>query len=282
MRIGLSLGAADLALVKRADELGFEHLLVGDHPIMPVKRSSPFPGAQGGELPAGYDSFLDPLISLTLLAGATKRIKLGTGILLVPERNPMILAKQIATLDQLSGGRFILGVGAGWLKEESEILGVDFPHRWAQTREAVLAMKEIWTKEESEYHGTYYDFPPIRSFPKPIQKPHPPILIGNNTATDRAMKRIVDWADGWMPPIPIVSIEEIKHGRTVLDKLAVEAGRDPRSIQIMAFDYGSFLRTRDALEDLEAAGIDWAHLSLGARGDEALDALEELARDLLF
>jgi probable F420-dependent oxidoreductase len=206
----------------------------------------------------------------------TKTIKLGTGICLVPERNPLLLAKEIATLDHFSGGRFIFGIGAGWVKEETEIMGGDFAHRWTQTHEAILAMKALWTQEEAEYHGRYYDFPPVRSFPKPAQKPHPPIVLGSITSR-QVFQRIVAWGDGWMPVG--VSLEEMKRGRETLNELAAQAGRDPRSIQIVAFFVPP---APDALKAFEDAGADAALVALETVGEqEALSKLEEIAQKVL-
>ena len=162
---GLSLDPAILA--KRAEELGFESFWVPEHPIIPLETTSPFSGTPDGSLPEIYNRFVDPFVALARAAAVTNTIKLGTGVCLVPERNPLILAKEVATLDHFSGGRFIFGIGAGWLREETEIMGGDFDHRWAQTREAVQVMKELWTKDQAEYHGKYYDFPPVRCYPKP-------------------------------------------------------------------------------------------------------------------
>jgi probable F420-dependent oxidoreductase len=216
-------------LAKRAEELGFDSLWLPEHPILPVTTVTPFP--LGGPIPAFYADLIDPFVGLARASAVTKTIKLGTGICLVPERNPLLLAKEIATLDHFSGGRFLFGIGAGWLKEETEIMGGDFAHRWTQTQEAVMAMKALWTQEEAEYHGRYYDFPPVRSFPKPAQKPHPPIVLGSITSR-RVFQRIVAWGDAWMPVG--VSLEEMKQGRETLNELAVQAGRDPRSIQVVA------------------------------------------------
>ena len=182
---------------RKAEELGFESIWYAEHPVMPVHTTSRFAGSEDGVVPDTYSHFADPFIALAQASGVTSTIKLGTGITLVPERNPLMLAKEVATLDHFSGGRFIFGIGAGWLKEESEILGGDSPHRWTQTRDAILAMKELWTKDEAEYHSKYYDFPAVRSFPKPAQKPHPPIFLGG--ADKNVFKRIVEWGDGWMP-----------------------------------------------------------------------------------
>jgi alkanesulfonate monooxygenase SsuD/methylene tetrahydromethanopterin reductase-like flavin-dependent oxidoreductase (luciferase family) len=145
---------------------------------MPVQSAARFPGSPDGVIPAAYSWFVDPFVALARASAVTTRLKLGTGITLVPERNPLLLAKEIATLDYYSGGRFLFGVGTGWHKEETEIMGGTFAHRWSQTREAIEAMKQLWTNEAAEHHGTYYDFPLVRSFPRPIQQPHPPIYLG--------------------------------------------------------------------------------------------------------
>src|SRR5215813_1488717 len=252
-------------LAKRAEELGFDSLWLPEHPIMPVTTVTPFP--LGGPIPAFYADLIDPFVALARASAVTQKIKLGTGICLVPERNPLLLAKEIATLDHFSGGRFIFGIGAGWLKEETEIMGGDFPHRWAQTRDAILAMKELWTKEEAEYHGTHYQFPPVRSFPKPAQKPHPPVFLGGRARN--AFKRVVEWGDGWMPNR--TSVEEIQRGRTILNELAEQAGRDPRSIEVMAFGGAGQFRDRAVIQELEEASANRITIWLTqTAGDAAL------------
>ena len=171
--------SVDVALLaQRAEALGFESFWVAEEPFMPVNSTSRYPGSPDGVIPEIFSEIADPLIVLARASALTTRIKLGTGICLVPLHNPLLLAKEIATLDHLSGGRFLFGIGAGWLKEQAEIMGSNFELRWLQTREAIQAMKEVWTKDEAEFHGQLYDFPPVRSFPKPAQKPHPPIHIG--------------------------------------------------------------------------------------------------------
>ena len=179
-------------------------------------------------IPESYSHFIDPFVALARASGVTSRIKLGTGIVLVPERNPLLLAKEVATLDLFSGGRFLFGIGAGWLREETELMGGDFDHRWTQTRESVLAMKELWTKAEAEFHGKYYDFPPVRSYPKPAQKPHPPVLLGGGAKN--VLQRVVAWGDGWLPNQ--ITPEQLRESRATLDRLAKDAGRDPTAITI--------------------------------------------------
>jgi len=235
-------------MAKKAEDLGFESIWYAEHAAVPVHSDSPFP-ATGGEIPWTYSHFTDPYIALARASGVTTKIKLGTGITLVPERNPLLLAKEIATLDRYSGGRFLFGIGTGWLKEETEMMGGDFEHRWTQTREAIEVMKELWTKEEAEYHGRYFDFPLVRSYPKPAQKPYPPIILGG--MAKNVLRRVVTHADGWLPNR--VTPAEVEESRKKLDAMAAEAGRDPKSITISV--YGQ-LPERDIVHSLLNAGAD--------------------------
>ena len=235
-------------MAKKAEDLGFESIWYAEHAAVPVHSDSPFP-ATGGEIPWTYSHFTDPYIALARASGVTTKIKLGTGITLVPERNPLLLAKEIATLDRYSGGRFLFGIGTGWLKEETEMMGGDFEHRWTQTREAIEVMKELWTKEEAEYHGRYFDFPLVRSYPKPAQKPYPPIILGG--MAKNVLRRVVTHADGWLPNR--VTPTEVEESRKKLDAMAAEAGRDPKSITISV--YGQ-LPERDIVHSLLNAGAD--------------------------
>ncbi len=215
-------------MARTAEALGFESFWCAEHPFIPVQSASRFPGSEDGVIPESYSHFVDPFVALARASGTTTRIKLGTGIVLVPERHPLLLAKAVSTLDLFSGGRFLFGIGAGWLREETEIMGGDFDHRWTQTRESVLAMKELWTKPEAEFHGRYYNFPPVRSYPKPKQKPHPPVILGGGAA--RVLERVVAWGDGWLPNR--ITPEQLRESRATLDRLAKDAGRDPNAITI--------------------------------------------------
>ena len=235
-------------MARKAEELGFESLWYAEHPAVPVESDSPFP-ATGGEIPWTYSHFTDPYIALARASGATSTIKLGTGITLVPERNPLLLAKEIASLDRFSGGRFLFGIGTGWLREETEIFGGDFEHRWTQTREALEVMKELWTKDEAEYHGKYYNFPPVKSYPKPAQQPHPPIIIGGMARN--VLRRIVSHGDGWLPNR--VTPAEVEDSRKRLDAMAEEAGRDPKSITISVYGQPA---DRDVVQSYLNAGAD--------------------------
>ncbi|MFQ6026442.1 MAG: LLM class F420-dependent oxidoreductase [Dehalococcoidia bacterium] len=233
---------------QKAEELGFESIWYGEHPVVPVHSASPFP-ATGGAIPENYSHFVDPFMALARASGVTQNIQLATGITLVPERNPLLLAKEIATLDRLSGGRFLFGIGAGWLREETEIMGGDFDHRWTQVRESVLAMKELWTKEEAEYHGRYYDFPPVKVYPKPVQQPHPPVILGGMARN--VLKRVASWADGWMPNR--VTPEDLESSRRILDTLAAEMGRNPATLTITVYGQEA---DRDLVQTLFNAGAD--------------------------
>ena len=216
------------AMARTAEQLGFESFWCAEHPFIPVQSASRFPGSEDGVIPETYSHFVDPFVALARASGTTSRIKLATGIVLVPERHPLVLAKEVSTLDLFSGGRFLFGIGAGWLREETEIMGGDFDHRWTQTRESVLAMKELWTMREAEFHGKYYDFPPVRSYPKPAQKPHPPVLLGGGAKN--VLQRVVAWGDGWLPNR--VTPDQLRESRATLDRLAKDAGRDPAAITI--------------------------------------------------
>ena len=280
MDIGTSLSisstSADVAvLARKAEELGFESCWVPEHTIVPVQTDSKYPGTPDGSIPPSMDDMADPLIALARASAVTRTIKLGTSVSLVPEHNPLLMAKQIATLDRLSNGRFIYGIGAGWLKEETEIMGGDFEHRWGQSREAVLAMKELWTKDEAEFHGRFYDFPLVKCSPKPLQKPHPPVYLGGSAA--RVFQRVVAYGDGWMPVR--VNPEQVRAGRAKLDELAEAVGRDPKSIRLMVYNLPA---DRDLIQRMEEAGADRVVVP-APRGSESevLPGLERLAEQVL-
>lgn len=233
MRIGITVPLpaywVDVATIaEKAEALGFESLWCAEHPIVPVHSESRFPASEDGVIPESYSHFVDPFVALARASGVTKRIKLGTGITLVPERNPLLLAKEVSTLDLFSGGRFLFGIGTGWLREETEIMGGDFDHRWTQAAEAVAVMKKLWTQEEAAHEGRYYNFPAVKSYPKPLQKPHPPVLLGG--MAPNVLKRIVRYADGWLPNR--ISPEDLRVKRAELDRRAEAAGRDPASLTI--------------------------------------------------
>ena len=235
---------APTELAKACEDSGFESLWFPEHTHIPTSRVSPWGG--GAELPKEYWHTLDPFIGLGAAAAVTKTLKLGTGICLVIERDPITLAKEVATLDHMSGGRFLFGIGGGWNLEEMANHGTKPSLRWKILRERMLAMKEIWTKDEPEYHGEFVNFDPIWSWPKPIQKPYPPILVGGQGP--RTFQRIIEWGDEWMPNRS--RPEELAPKIVELQEMAKAAGRDPIPV--------SFFGGRPDpgfIERLEEAGV---------------------------
>ena len=280
MHIGVSAtaseGHGDIGLVARKiEEVGFESMWLPEHPVIPANHNTKYGGTPDGSIPQGMYHQVNPFIALARASATTQSLKLGTGICLVTEHNPLDLAKQISTLDHYSGGRFLFGIGTGWFREESEVMGADFDHRWSQAREHVLSMKELWTKEEAEFHGTYVDFPPVHCNPKPVQQPNPPVILGGNAKN--VLQRVVRWADGWMPIG--ISPEDIKRARATLSELAEVAGRDPNSISISVFGQSP---DKDLIGQFEEAGADRVVLRL-AGDDEAglLADAEAKARTVL-
>ena len=208
-----------IQLAKALEERSLDSLYVTEHTHIPASRKTPWPG--GADLPQEYWHTHDPFVALAAAAAVTERLRLGTGICLVVERDPIQLAKEIASLDVISGGRVIVGVGAGWNREEMENHGAQFDKRWAIVREKVLAMKAIWTEDEPEFHGEFVDFDPLWSWPKPLQKGGPKILVGAQSRF--TWDRITEWGDGWMP---IEMRGGIESGMQSLQKACESAGRD--------------------------------------------------------
>jgi probable F420-dependent oxidoreductase len=263
--VDYGINIAELAAA--LEERGFESLFVPEHTHIPVSRRSPFPG--GGELPRRYAHTHDPFVALSFAAAATRKLLLGTGICLIPERDPIVTAKCVASLDQLSGGRVVFGIGGGWNVEEMENHGARYNTRFKLMGERILAMKALWTEEEAEYHGEMVDFDPVWSYPKPAQRPHPPIILGGET--DHTLRRVVDYCDGWFPR-PGRGFE-IKAQLERLDQMARKAGRDPRTLSTSVFRAPA---DKAALGEYEAAGIDRAVLEIpdGSR-DEILRLLDD-------
>ncbi len=221
--------SGDLAEAARLVEaLGYDSFWIPEHPVIPAGMKTPFPFTPDHKLPDHYATWADPFIALSIAAAVTKKIKLGTGVCLLPERNVLMTAKVAASLDLFSGGRVILGVGAGWLREETEVMGANFGMRWRQTRETVEALRLLWTEREAAYAGTIIKFPAVRCEPKPIQKGGPAILLGAHGP--KALDRVARSYDGWMPLVE--SPEELGAGVKTIRQLAAVAGRKPDSIII--------------------------------------------------
>ncbi len=263
-----SMRPADMA--RALEERGFESLWVAEHSHIPLTRKSPFGG--GGELPKQYYDVMDPFVSLATAASVTTKLRLGTGICLVVQRDPIQTAKEVASLDQLSDGRFIFGVGGGWNQDEMEDHGTVFETRFKLMRERIEAMKAIWTQTKPEYHGEMVDFPPMMTWPKPVQKPHPPIIVGG--AFPHAAKRALRYGDGWMPlgSRGTDLIETFPRFR----QMAAEAGRDPDTLQLVAYQTA---HESDRVKRLTEAGATRICFSVAPLpDDEMLAKLDELAK----
>jgi len=241
MKIGINLQLTDSTphpaqLARKCETLGFESMFVNEHVIFPVAPKTPYLANPKEPIPEYYAHFLDPFIALAMAAMTTTTLKLGTCISLVAEHEPIALAKEIATLDHLCGGRFIFGVGAGWLRDEAEVMGVDFRRRWDIALEYLRAMKELWTKPEANFEGEFVKFPPVKCYPKPAHKPHPPIQIGagglGTAAIERALRNTVAVGDGWMPAG--LAPEQLQKELNRLKQMCEEAGRDFNAIEISA------------------------------------------------
>ncbi|MEC9239272.1 MAG: LLM class F420-dependent oxidoreductase [Pseudomonadota bacterium] len=216
-------------VARDAEQRGFESLWLPEHTHIPVSRKTPYAG--GAELPKEYAHTLDPFVALAAVATATKHIRLATGISLLIERDTITMAKTLATLDLLSNGRAILGVGGGWNREEAEHHGVEWSQRFQKLEEQITAIKIIWANDEASFHGEHVRFDPIWSWPKPIQRPRPPILLGGET--DHTLRRVIKYCDGWLPRARDPEI--IVRGIARLNELAEEAGRDTESISVNVF-----------------------------------------------
>src|SRR5262249_20034196 len=247
-------------LARALEERGFESLFVTEHTHIPVSRRTPWPG--GGPLPKEYSHTLDPFVGLAAAAAVTKRLRLGTGVCLVIQHDPIVTAKEIASLDLLSNGRFLFGAGPGWSAQERDPHGTACPTRCRVMRERVLAMKEIWTNDEAEFHGEFVRFDRIWSYPKPVQQPHPPVLLGGEGP--HTLRRVVEFCDGWFPRAR-AGVDAILAQTKDLRTHAERVGRDPKTISISVFggkvDPAVFDRYR-------AAGIDRVVLPLPSEGRE--------------
>lgn len=271
--------AKPVAVARTVEALGFESLWMGEHPIIPVHTSTPYPLTEDGKIPDFYGRLCDPFMGLAAAAAVTEKIKLGTGVCLVTERNPILLAKEIATLDQNSDGRVVLGIGAGWLKEEVEILGASFQRRFLHLRERVEAMRELWTKEEAEYHGQVIDFPAVRCVPKPVQRPYPPVLLGAHG--EKGLQRVARWADGWCPLAPRPA--DLRANLQTLKRLMDEAERDFQQLQISVFlGIQEGTQCADLIKQYEDAGAQRVIIMLGHRsGSQAFRYVHFFAPDAM-
>jgi probable F420-dependent oxidoreductase len=290
MKIGINFQLTDSTphpaeLARQCEALGFESMFVNEHVVFPVGAKTPYLANPKEPIPEYYAHCLEPFIALAMAAVATTKMRLGTCISLVAEHEPIALAKEIATLDHLCGGRLIFGVGAGWLREEAEVMGVDFRRRWKVAVEYLRAMKELWTKTEASFDGEFVKFPLVKCYPKPAHKPHTPIHIGagglGTAAIERALRNTVAVGDGWMPAG--LNPEQLKQALATLKRMCEEAGRDFNAIEIsMCVAQLKKAAARAAIEQYGAAG---AHRVIpivgGADFDKDPDVVEKTAEAFL-
>ena len=271
MKIGAAMFFTDYSmspaeLGRALEERGFDSVWAPEHSHIPLSRKTPFPG--GGDLPKKYYDAMDPFVTLTAAAAATTTLKVGTGVCLVNQRDPIQTAKAVASLDLLSGGRFLFGVGNGWNQDEMENHGTAFATRHKLVRERIEAMKVIWTKSKAEYHGEMVDFDPLMAWPKPVQKPHPPIWVGG--AFPYGARRAVRYGDGWLP----LRRREVREVLPQFREMCREAGRDPLPVTIWEAreELDSLKRDRDA-------GVERVIVSLeSAKADAILPLLDRWAK----
>jgi probable F420-dependent oxidoreductase len=233
LKFGASMFFTDYSMApgelgQALEQRGFESVWAPEHSHIPVSRKTPFPA--GGDLPKKYYDAMDPFVTLTMAAAATKTLKVGTGVCLVAQRDPIQTAKLVASIDTVSGGRFLFGLGNGWNQDEMENHGTVFTTRHKLAREKVEAMKAIWTQSKAEFHGEFVSFDPMMTWPKPVQKPHPPVIVGG--AFPYSARRAIRYGDGWIPQASRGAYSEIADMIPEFRKMATEAGRDPQSIEI--------------------------------------------------
>lgn len=302
MKIGVSanfcwFGPPITELARHLEAVGFESLWTGEHIIIPVEIANRV--RHGVTLPENYKHMPDVFVSMAAAATATTTLKFGMDVCLIPQRNPLILAKEVATLDRISNGRLIFGVGHGWIEEESEIMGIPFKQRVRKSTETIRALKTLWTEEQPSFSGEFISFPPVYSYPKPLQQPHPPILIGSgnhNTDNSRALRRVAEIGDGWVPAF--LSPAQMKEQLGQLKEMCAEAGRDFDAMDItlivpaVSFSVGevpSFFEgleaeQKDAAEligEYEEAGVKRLIVGLDdMTDDKAFGRIEQAAKGL--
>jgi probable F420-dependent oxidoreductase len=264
-----SIGPAELGVA--LEQRGFESLWVPEHSHVPLPRVTPFPA--GGDLPKPYYDIMDPFVVLTAAAAVTQRLRLGTGVCLIAQRDPIQTAKLVASIDQVSAGRFLFGVGNGWNAEEMANHGTAFATRHKLARERIEAMKAIWTETQPEYHGEFVDFAPLLAWPKPVQQPHPPVIVGG--AFPYGARRAIRYGDGWVPRASRQTYADVAAFLPQFRRMATEAGRDPDSLPITIFRVSENL---DRLRHYRDLGVARAVISVpAAKADEVLPLLDRWA-----
>jgi probable F420-dependent oxidoreductase len=256
------------AIARVAEECGFESFWVAEHLVLPAAYATYYPRSRDGKVPEFYANLIDPFVALAMAAITTSRIKLATGICLLPERNVIETAKATASIDRFSNGRLILGVGAGWFPEEARVMGVDFARRWRHLRESAEALRELWTKDIASYDGTIIKFPPVKLGPKPVQKT-PPIVLGAHDPK-YALKRVARYADGWCPGG--LSVEKARECIPQIKRIAREFGRDAEKLEFSVLLMGGAPPTVDTLRQYAETGI--SRVVVAAAGSAAGDGVK--------
>ncbi|HLY38213.1 MAG TPA: LLM class F420-dependent oxidoreductase [Candidatus Binatia bacterium] len=266
-----ALPVTDLA--RACEERGIESLWLPEHPLVPVHYTTRYPLSADGKLPRAYTELPDQFATLAAAAAVTTKLRIGSGVCLVPERDPLFTAHQVATLDWLSRGRFLFGIGAGWLREEMELFTPHFEHRFAFMREAITAMRKLWTEDAPSFEGRWVRFPPVVCRPRPVRQPHPPVILGG--MGPNAIRRVATWGDGWMPIA--LPPDAVANARRDIDRLAREAGRDPARISLTVMIGAPPGLETPALDMLPDRSVLAAYADAGA--DRVVVSLPTLQRD---
>lgn len=273
MHVGAAMFFTDYSmapgeLARALEQRGFESLWAPEHSHIPASRLSPFPN--GGDLPKQYYDVMDPFVTLTAAAAATKTLKVGTGVCLVQQRDPIQTAKLVASIDQVSRGRFLFGVGSGWNAEEMEDHGTPFKSRHKIARERIESMKVIWTQDKAEYHGETVNFGPMMAWPKPVQKPYPPVIVGG--AFPYGARRAIRYGDGWVPHASRPEYGDVSDFLPQFHRMAKESGRDPGSLPVTMF---RVVEELDRLRHYREIGIARVVITVpSAGGDKVLSILD--------
>jgi probable F420-dependent oxidoreductase len=276
MHVGAAMFFTDYSMApaelgRALEERGFESVWAPEHSHIPLSRKSSFPS--GGDLPKQYYDVMDPFVTLTAAAAATQKLKIGTGVCLVIQRDTIQTAKLVASIDQVSGGRFLFGIGGGWNQDEMEDHGTVYPTRFKKMREQIEAMKAIWTENKPEYHGDIVNFDTMMTWPKPVQKPHPPVIIGG--MFPHAARRALRYGDGWIPHSRRPQYEDVTDFLPQFLRMAAEAGRDPATVPITVWGVGEAV---DRLQRYRDQGVARVVVSLPSEpAEKTLPTLDRWA-----
>ena len=262
------------AIAREVENLGFESFFVAEHMIVPSTYTTHYPRSRDGKVPEFYARLIDPFVALTLAADATSRIKIGTAICLLPQRNVIETAKVTASIDLYSKGRLVLGVGAGWFREEAEVMGVDFARRWQHLRESVEALRVLWKGDDVSYNGDIIKFPSVKLGPKPVQSPGPPIWLGAHDPK-YALKRVARYADGWCPGG--LTVEKARECIPQIKKLAREFGRDAEKLEFSVLLMGGDPPTADVMKQYQEAGVTRLVLAASAVSEDGVKVVQGMS-----